>query len=336
MDMTGRAGRGTTPAGLITPAHLLGRADPVTPTDPAGRAGLPEGADLAGLAGLPELVGRADLWDQAELPEGVGRADLVDQAELPGHPVGPAAGPAADPAASAADPAAADPAADPAAADPAASVVAASAVEAAASVVAASVVVASVEAASVEAAAASVVEVAASVAAVVVEVAAEAAAADSTLLAAAAPSSAVLRGSRPSSADFSTQPAGERPDPFDEPVEEHGRIDINADVRIGFSAPAPRPVGYRHAAGQGSRQLDVHRRRLGGYQLRVERDRGGQRIVQMRHISMAEAVIGLHIEPHRVVDQPNQRIGRVRPRGGRQSREVLRCHCDPARQIQPA
>ena len=82
MDVAGRGARGITPADLITPVHLVGRAVPVTPADPVGRAELPE---LVGRAhpvarvDLPELV---DPVGRVELPEPAGRADLADQAEL--------------------------------------------------------------------------------------------------------------------------------------------------------------------------------------------------------------------------------------------------------------
>jgi hypothetical protein len=82
MDVAGRGARGITPADLITPVHLVGRAVPVTPADPVGRAELPE---LVGRAhpvarvDLPELV---DPVGRVELPEPAARADLADQAEL--------------------------------------------------------------------------------------------------------------------------------------------------------------------------------------------------------------------------------------------------------------
>jgi hypothetical protein len=46
----------------------------------------------------------------------------------------------------------------------------------------------------------------------------------------------------------SAQPLSERPDPGDEPVEEHAGVDVNADERVGFSSPAVTPVGDRHAS----------------------------------------------------------------------------------------
>ena len=70
------------------------------------------------------------------------------------------------------------------------------------------------------------------------------------------------------SVGVSAQPTRERPDSVDELVEEHRRIDVDTDAHVGFSAPASRPVGHRHAAGRRTRQLDVHRRRPGRHQLR--------------------------------------------------------------------
>ncbi len=145
--------------------------------------------------------------------------------------------------------------------------------------------------------------------------------------------------------------ARERPDPIDEPVEEHCRVNSDTDQRVGFSAPASRPVGHRHAAGQGPRQLDVHRRRPGGEQLRVQRDRRGQRVVQMRLVTVAEVVIRLQVEPRRVLDHPDQRVGRRRPgaplvvnahrgrrrvRSGRQADQYLRRYGDVPGHIQAA
>ena len=51
------------------------------------------------------------------------------------------------------------------------------------------------------------------------------------------------------SAPASVQSLREPPDPGDEPVEEHARINLNANERVGLSAPVTAPVGDRHAAG---------------------------------------------------------------------------------------
>jgi hypothetical protein len=71
MDVAGRGARGITPADLITPVHLLGRAHPVARVD------LPELVDPVGRVELPEPAGRAELADQAEL----GRPAEADPAE---------------------------------------------------------------------------------------------------------------------------------------------------------------------------------------------------------------------------------------------------------------
>ena len=71
-------------------------------------------------------------------------------------------------------------------------------------------------------------------------------------------------------------------DPRDEPVEEGGRIDVNADERVGFPPPAARPVGDRHAARQRAGQLDVDGRRPRRHQFWIQRHTRGQRVVQVR------------------------------------------------------
>ena len=48
--------------------------------------------------------------------------------------------------------------------------------------------------------------------------------------------------------ETSAQPLGERPDPGDEPVEEHAGVDVNTDARVGLSSPAVTPVSDRHAS----------------------------------------------------------------------------------------
>src|SRR5690348_16782465 len=48
----------------------------------------------------------------------------------------------------------------------------------------------------------------------------------------------------------SAQPSRECSNTFDEPLEELVGIHAYADVRVGFSAPPPRPVDDGHAAGQ--------------------------------------------------------------------------------------
>ena len=45
----------------------------------------------------------------------------------------------------------------------------------------------------------------------------------------------------------------------------------------------------------------------------IQCDRSGQRVVQMCLITVSEAVIGLQVEAHRVLDHPNQRVRRRRP-----------------------
>src|SRR4051812_45015949 len=100
------------------------------------------------------------------------------------------------------------------------------------------------------------------------------------------------------------QIAGESADARDELVEECGRIDVNTDERVGFSAPTAGPVGNRHAAGQCAGQLDVDGGRSRRHQIRIERHARGQRIVQMREVSLALVEMELEVEPHGVLEHP--------------------------------
>src|SRR5258708_21938398 len=77
------------------------------------------------------------------------------------------------------------------------------------------------------------------------------------------------------SAPASVQSLRERPDPGDEPVEEHERVDLDTDKRVGFSAPVTTPVGDRHAAGQGAGQLDIDRGGPVLHQIWIHCDGGG-------------------------------------------------------------
>ena len=108
------------------------------------------------------------------------------------------------------------------------------------------------------------------------------------------------------------QPAGERPDPFDEPVEERRRVDVNADAAHWVSRRCDQSVTVmpRVSVPVSSTSTVAGRVATSSW---IQRDRGGQRVVLMRHISVPLVVVALQIEPCRVLDHPDQRIGRRRP-----------------------
>ncbi len=122
------------------------------------------------------------------------------------------------------------------------------------------------------------------------------------------------------------------------------------DQRVGAAAPAAVPVGDGHAASQRARQLDVDRRGPRLHEIRIQCHRGGQRIVKMRQIAFALVEVELEVEPHRILEHPDQRVGRRRPgaavvehahrhgrrtRGGRQPAQYRRRHRDVLGQVQP-
>ena len=117
-----------------------------------------------------------------------------------------------------------------------------------------------------------------------------------------------------------------------------------------LSAPALRPVGDGHAAGQGPGEFDVHGGRPGDDEVWVQRDSGRQRIVQVRQVTVTQPVVGLQVEAGRILDHPDHRIGRRRPgarlvvdahrrgrRAGdrREPGQDLGCESDLAGHIQP-